>query len=89
VSSSCTHHAFSGFLLPLTPLPHVFLVQVVVGGNCDSTTRYIAPTVVRCAIDDALMMEETFGPILAVRPGGAPGMADSGMASWLVAAFVF
>jgi len=40
---------------------------VVVGGESDRSTRYIAPTIVRDVdADSALMDEEIFGPILPV-----------------------
>lgn len=38
------------------------------GGSYNAKTRFISPTVVRCAQDSPLMAEETFGPILAVTP---------------------
>ena len=41
--------------------------EVVEGGACDPTTRFVAPTVVRDpSWDSPLMAEETIGPILAV-----------------------
>ena len=41
--------------------------QLVVGGNADPTTRYLAPTVLLdTAEDSALMDDEIFGPILPV-----------------------
>lgn len=41
--------------------------ELVVGGEADSATRYVAPTVVRDpSWDSPLMAEEVFGPILAV-----------------------
>ncbi|XP_049601713.1 aldehyde dehydrogenase family 3 member B1 [Syngnathus scovelli] len=39
---------------------------VVIGGESDQQDKYIAPTVVNVAEDDALMKEEIFGPILAI-----------------------
>jgi hypothetical protein len=44
------------------------LSQFITGGRdqYDVSTRYIPPTVVKVEMDDALMQDETFGPILAV-----------------------
>ena len=39
--------------------------KVVIGGECDSKDRYIAPTVMfNCTRSDKVMQEEIFGPIL-------------------------
>jgi len=41
--------------------------KVVVGGQSDAATRYIAPTVMRdVTLDDKIMTEEVFGPVLPV-----------------------
>ena len=41
--------------------------KVVVGGNMDSANRFIAPTVMRdITLNDAVMTEEIFGPVLPV-----------------------
>jgi len=43
--------------------------KVVIGGDYDEATRYISPTIVH--VDDwnsSLLQEETFGPILVVKP---------------------
>lgn len=43
--------------------------KVVVGGDNDDTERYIAPTIVTgVTVDDTLMKEELFGPILPIIP---------------------
>ncbi|KAF8142975.1 NAD-dependent aldehyde dehydrogenase [Mycena galopus ATCC 62051] len=42
---------------------------IVVGGENDAATRYIAPTIVKdVKIDDSLMSEEIFGPVLPIVP---------------------
>jgi aldehyde dehydrogenase (NAD+)/aldehyde dehydrogenase (NAD(P)+) len=42
---------------------------IVVGGQNDAATRYIAPTIVKdVKIDDSLMSEEIFGPVLPIVP---------------------
>ncbi|KAI0760893.1 Aldehyde/histidinol dehydrogenase [Trametes elegans] len=42
---------------------------VVLGGDVDVPTRYVAPTVVKdVKLDDALMADEVFGPVLAIVP---------------------
>ncbi|CDO75126.1 hypothetical protein BN946_scf185010.g51 [Trametes cinnabarina] len=42
---------------------------IVLGGQTDVENRYIAPTVVRdVPVDDALMSEEIFGPVLPIVP---------------------
>ncbi|KAI8968779.1 NAD-aldehyde dehydrogenase [Trametes punicea] len=42
---------------------------IVIGGDVDISQRYVAPTVVKdVRRDDALMLEELFGPILAIVP---------------------
>ena len=39
--------------------------KVVIGGDCDSKERYISPTVMfNCNINDKVMQEEIFGPII-------------------------
>lgn len=41
--------------------------KVVIGGQIDAATRFIAPTVMRdVALNDAVMTEEIFGPVLPV-----------------------
>jgi aldehyde dehydrogenase (NAD+) len=41
--------------------------KIVIGGEVDSATRYIAPTVIdHVSADDAVMQDEIFGPILPV-----------------------
>ncbi|UCE85914.1 MAG: aldehyde dehydrogenase family protein [Deltaproteobacteria bacterium] len=41
--------------------------EVVVGGECDASDRYVAPTLLRnVRFDSALMREEIFGPILPI-----------------------
>jgi aldehyde dehydrogenase (NAD+) len=40
--------------------------EIVVGGQHDVTDRYIAPTLVRAALDAPIMREEIFGPILPI-----------------------
>ena len=41
--------------------------KVVVGGQVDATSRFIAPTVMRdVTLNDAVMTEEIFGPVLPV-----------------------
>ena len=41
--------------------------KVVVGGQCDAATRYIAPTIMdNVTFDDAVMGEEIFGPLLPI-----------------------
>ena len=57
--------------LPLSVLARLtlsLLSQFITGGadQHDTNTRYIAPTVVKVEMDDALMQDEIFGPILAV-----------------------
>lgn len=43
--------------------------RVVVGGDSDEPSKYIAPTIVAdVKEDDALMQEELFGPILPILP---------------------
>jgi len=42
--------------------------EIVVGGDYDQKTRYIAPTVVKISLDSPTIHEETFGPILWVIP---------------------
>jgi len=43
--------------------------KVVFGGDTDEATKFIAPTVVKdVSVDDSLMSEEIFGPILPVVP---------------------
>jgi len=43
--------------------------KVAVGGQTDPADRYIAPTILRdVTLDDAVMQEEIFGPILPVIP---------------------
>jgi aldehyde dehydrogenase (NAD+) len=40
---------------------------VVVGGQCDAASRFIAPTVLRdVSLEDKVMQEEIFGPVLPV-----------------------
>jgi aldehyde dehydrogenase (NAD+) len=42
-------------------------LKVVVGGQTDKASKYIAPTLMRdVSIDDAVMREEIFGPVLPV-----------------------
>ncbi|KAJ6502092.1 NAD-aldehyde dehydrogenase [Mycena sanguinolenta] len=42
---------------------------IVVGGQNDEATKYIAPTIVRdVQLDDSLMSEEIFGPVLPIVP---------------------
>lgn len=41
--------------------------KVVFGGDCDENTRYISPTIMNdITMDDAVMQEEIFGPLLPV-----------------------
>ena len=41
--------------------------KVVVGGQVDAASRFIAPTVMRdVTLNDAVMTEEIFGPVLPV-----------------------
>lgn len=40
--------------------------QILLGGTADSDTRHIAPSVVAAELDDPIMQEEVFGPILPV-----------------------
>jgi len=42
--------------------------EVLCGGSSDRASRYLAPTVVRCADDHPLLQEEIFGPVLPVLP---------------------
>ncbi len=43
--------------------------KLVCGGNCNADTLHIAPTVMRdVTLDDAVMQEEIFGPVLPVLP---------------------
>jgi aldehyde dehydrogenase (NAD+) len=50
--------------------------EVVVGGESDASTRYIAPTVLKDVTPDKPVMgEEIFGPILPVLPVESPGQA--------------
>lgn len=43
--------------------------QIVLGGEIDEATKYIAPTIVKdVKFDDSLMSEEIFGPVLPVIP---------------------
>lgn len=43
--------------------------QVVIGGEVDELTKFIAPTVVKDVKgDDSLMKEEIFGPVLPIVP---------------------
>lgn len=42
--------------------------DVVIGGQMDSKTGYVAPTIVRVSEDDILLESEIFGPVLAVLP---------------------
>ncbi|KAF8226652.1 NAD-aldehyde dehydrogenase [Tricholoma matsutake] len=43
--------------------------KVVIGGETDEATKYIAPTVVSdVPLDDSLMSEEIFGPVLPIVP---------------------
>ena len=43
--------------------------QVVTGGNADAATRFLEPTVLARVPEDAqIWQEETFGPILLIRP---------------------
>lgn len=40
--------------------------KILFGGQTDETERFIAPTLVAATIDDAVMKEEIFGPILPI-----------------------
>jgi len=43
--------------------------EVVAGGETNATTKYIAPTIVKnVSLDDSLMEEELFGPVLPIIP---------------------
>ncbi|KXN84054.1 Aldehyde dehydrogenase, dimeric NADP-preferring [Leucoagaricus sp. SymC.cos] len=43
--------------------------KIVLGGETDEATKFIAPTIVRdVAVDDSLMSEEIFGPVLPIIP---------------------
>ncbi|WP_427171008.1 aldehyde dehydrogenase family protein [Arthrobacter sp. 92] len=48
---------------------------VVHGGQRDAATRYFAPTILRPSRDDAVMKEETFGPLLPLVPVAGPDEA--------------
>lgn len=48
---------------------------VVHGGQRDAATRYFAPTILRPSPDDAVMKEETFGPLLPLVPVAGPDEA--------------
>lgn len=42
---------------------------IVAGGEVDASTKYFAPTIVKdVKLDDALMQDELFGPILPIVP---------------------
>jgi aldehyde dehydrogenase (NAD+) len=50
--------------------------EVLIGGDFDPATRYLAPTVVRAPrADSALSQEEIFGPILVIEPVAGVGDA--------------
>ncbi|KZP16899.1 NAD-aldehyde dehydrogenase [Athelia psychrophila] len=43
--------------------------RIVLGGETDEAERFIAPTIVRdCTVDDSLMQDEIFGPLLPIVP---------------------
>lgn len=43
--------------------------QIVIGGECDASQRFIAPTIVRdVSPEDSLMSQEIFGPIIPLIP---------------------
>lgn len=42
--------------------------DVVTGGGVDASQRYLAPTVIRSAVDGPFMQDEIFGPVLPLVP---------------------
>ena len=43
--------------------------EIVIGGDCDPSDNYVAPTIVnKVKLDSELMKDEIFGPILPIIP---------------------
>ncbi|OJT15103.1 Beta-apo-4'-carotenal oxygenase [Trametes pubescens] len=68
-SDSITHIVTEAHTVRIKRLIDETKGKIVLGGSVDVPTRFVAPTVVRdVALDDVLMAEEIFGPVLPLVP---------------------